>query len=462
MHWTYGVKDDGTRKARATMDGSKRAAPWLREAVKTYASCVDQSSMKMFFAIAAIRNKIITIADTTNAFQQSPPPTKPCYLEIDDAYRSWYRKRFGEDIDAALYVIPLGRALQGHPEAGALWEQMIVGILQAEFDFKATTHEWNLYHAEIKGETVYVCWQVDDFAIASDTVMVADYIISAIDKHVSTSNKGLGTKYNGLDILQTHDYIKIHCESYIDKILLSHGWSDPGPKESNRHDMVPLSPNAVERLQQLTGPVEGSKEHSEIEAKLKFSYRGLLGELLYAFIIIHIEIGNAVQFLSKFSTSPHMDHYLALKGVCRYLRKHKSKGLIYWQTQSVDSLPEVPFQILQSDPKLPPFPKYDLMELVAFADAAYATEAKTWRSVTGYVIVLGGAAIAYKAKLQATIATSSTEAEFIAAVYTAKAVKHLWSILNNLGLSPEKPTMIYEDNKAAIDMINDSKPMACS
>ena len=189
--------------------------------------------MKMFFVIAAIRNKIITIANTMNAFQQSPPPTKPCYLEIDDAYRSWYRKRFGEDIDAALYVIPLGRALQGHPEAGALWEQMIVGILQAEFDFKATTHEQNLYHAEIKGETVYVCRQVDDFAIASDMVTVADYIISAIDKHVSTSNKGLGTKYNGLDILQTRDYIKIHCESYIDKILLSHGWSDPGPKESN-------------------------------------------------------------------------------------------------------------------------------------------------------------------------------------------------------------------------------------
>jgi len=171
---------------------------------------------------------------------------------------------------------------------------MIVGILQAEFDFKATTHECNLYHAKIKGETVYVCWQVDDFAIASDMVAIANYIISAINKHVSTSNKGLGTKYNGLDILQTCDYIKIHCKSYIDKILLLHGWSDPGQKESSQHDMVPLSPDAVERLQQLTGPPEGSKEHSEIEAKLKFSYRGLLGELLYTFIIIHIEIGNAI------------------------------------------------------------------------------------------------------------------------------------------------------------------------
>jgi len=127
-----------------------------------------------------------------NAFQQSPSPTKLCFLEIDDAYQSCYKKRFGEDIDPELFIIPLGRALQGHPEAGALWEQMIVGILQTEFNFKATTHEQNLYSAKIKGEVIYVCRQVDNFAIASDTIAVADYIISIIDKHVSTSNKGLG------------------------------------------------------------------------------------------------------------------------------------------------------------------------------------------------------------------------------------------------------------------------------
>jgi len=254
------------------MDGSKWAAPWLCEAMKTYASCIDQCSMKLFFAIAAVKNKIITIADMTNAFQQSPPPMKLCFLEIDEAYRSWYKKRFGEDIDPNLYVIPLGRALQGHPEAGALWEQMIVGILQLEFDFKSTTHKQNLYCTEVKNEVVFICRQVDDFAIASDTAAVANHIISTIDKHVSTTNKGLGTKYNGLDVLQTCDYIKLHCESYIDKILLSHGWTEPGPKEPNCHDMVPLSPDTVDCLQHLVGPPEGSKEHLDIKQKLKFSY----------------------------------------------------------------------------------------------------------------------------------------------------------------------------------------------
>ena len=157
-----------------------------------------------------------------------------------------------------------------------------------------------------------------------------------------------------------------------------------------------------------------------------------------------------------------MDHYLALKGICRYLRKHKSEGLIYWRTKPVEQLPKLLFETLQEDPKLPQFPRYELTDLIAFADAAYATDVKTRRSVTGYIIVYGGAAVAYKAKLQSTVATSSTEAEFITTVFTTKAVKHLRSVLSDLNLLPNKPSIIYEDNKATIDMINDSKPTARS
>jgi len=114
IHWTFAIKDDGVQKAHATMDGLRCAAPWLREAVKTYASCVGQSSMKLIFAFATAKNKVVLIADTMNAYQQSPPPTKPCFLEIDEAYCSWYCKKFGNDIDLEKYVVPLGKVLQGH------------------------------------------------------------------------------------------------------------------------------------------------------------------------------------------------------------------------------------------------------------------------------------------------------------------------------------------------------------
>jgi len=74
-------------------------------------------------------------------------------------------------------------------------------------------HEWSIYSGKVKDEMVYICHQVDDFSIASDSIAVAEHIISKIDEQVTTSSKGIGTKYNGIDVLQTCDYIKLYCES---------------------------------------------------------------------------------------------------------------------------------------------------------------------------------------------------------------------------------------------------------
>ena len=60
--------------------------------------------------------------------------------------------------------------------------------------------------------------------------------------------------------------------------------------------------------------------------------------------------------------------------------------------------------------------------------------------------------------MQATIATSSTEAEFIAAVHAAKTAKYLRSVLDELEFRQKQPTPLYEDNLAAIEMINSEKP----
>lgn len=102
---------------------------------------------------------------------------------------SWYNKRFGKDIDPTKYVIPVNKALQGHPEAGVLWGKMITGILESkELGFKSMTHEKNLYRGEIDGEMVLVCRLVDDFAIASKSRAAANKLIATINKHATTEN----------------------------------------------------------------------------------------------------------------------------------------------------------------------------------------------------------------------------------------------------------------------------------
>jgi hypothetical protein len=62
--------------------------------------------------------------------------------------------------------------------------------------------------------------------------------------------------------------------------------------------------------------------------------------------------------------------------------------------------------------------------------------------------------IASKLKQQPTVTTSSTESQFIAAVLAAKIAKYLRSILIDFGFPPSGPTLLYEDNKAATNMVN--------
>ncbi|KAI2490779.1 Reverse transcriptase (RNA-dependent DNA polymerase) [Fragilaria crotonensis] len=72
--------------------------------------------------------------------------------------------------------------------------------------------------------------------------------------------------------------------------------------------------------------------------------------------------------------------------------------------------------------------------------------------------MLGGGPLAYKSKIQSTVSTSSTEAEFLAAVHAAKIAKYLRSILLELGYPQLEPTTLFEDNAAAILMVNASRP----
>ena len=101
--------------------------------------------MRLYFSIVSYMMMIALFLDVVNAYQQAPGPSIPCYIEADEAIQVWYKRRFGKDIDPRTEVIPLFGALQGHPEAGVLWEHMINDILVNKLKFKQVPHEQNLY-----------------------------------------------------------------------------------------------------------------------------------------------------------------------------------------------------------------------------------------------------------------------------------------------------------------------------
>jgi hypothetical protein len=460
QHWNYSIKSDGTRKARNCCDGSPRAAPELNLA-NTYSSCIEQPCTRMYFAVCAHEGYISILVDATNAFANSPPPEQPTFVYIDQQYADWHLIRHGFAIERDM-VLPVQHALQGHPESGALWERLINKVL-ARHGFKPTTHERSLYHGVYDGFKMIISRQVDDLAIGCHNVESIKKLVATIclEDKIDLRDEGILKSFNGIDVQQTAGYISITCESYIDKLLAHYGWTSAGNRESGEK---PIDPLAMSTLPQLFADYEALATATpakllEFETVAGFSYRSVLGAVIYVYVVARPDIGFAVTLLARFSAHPAKVHYDSLRRLARYLRMTKHWGLFYWRPKPILSLPTGTFVTLIADPSLPDFPQpQGSTTLAGYVDAAHATDLSTRRSITGLSFMLCGGPIAYKSKVQSTVSTSSTEAEFIAAVQAAKIAKYLRSILTELGYTQPGPTVLYEDNQAAILMINASRP----
>jgi hypothetical protein len=66
--------------------------------------------------------------------------------------------------------------------------------------------------------------QVDDFAVAAPSEQIANHVFDMLDHCLTFPMKHMGliSLFNGLDITQTADFIKILSSTYLDKVLQKH------------------------------------------------------------------------------------------------------------------------------------------------------------------------------------------------------------------------------------------------
>jgi hypothetical protein len=166
-------------------------------------------------------------------------------MAVDNGYALWYFKRHGKHIDPSKYAIPVTGAIQGHPKAGRLLQDHIVSFLTGpKLNFTTTGHERNLYHGIFQGKLILICRQVNDFAIVLTSTATAKELIKVIHLHVITSSNGIGVAtafgisnwYNGLDVHRTRRYIKLSCETYVQRLLCTHGWETPNANSTDHID----------------------------------------------------------------------------------------------------------------------------------------------------------------------------------------------------------------------------------
>lgn len=123
-----------------------------------------------------------------------------------------------------------------------------------------------------------------------------------------------------------------------------------------------------------------------------YPYQSAVGELMYAAICIHPDIAFVVQTLGQFSSNPGIPHWQAIKQVMYYLKGTHNYGLILGGAD------------------------INTLHLIGWCDANWAHDPNDRKSTSGYSFFLGSGAVCYRLKKQTSIALSTAEAEYMAAV----------------------------------------------
>jgi hypothetical protein len=309
--WTYVVKElDGRKKARCVCDRSSCSGQ-VRVLDHTYANCMDRTGSCIFYAISAAKNMLVYGADISNAFAEAPPPKQGFFIYPDRAIHNWWVNKKGKSPIPNGHVIPVLGAMQGHPESPQLWEKHIDWILR-DIGLTLTIHEPCIYSGLILRERVLFMQQVDDFAISAPFQCIANHLLDLINDKLSIPMKcqGLVTLCNGLNILQTRDYIKVSCKTYIDcisNIQLDHGWMK-SYLISDCPTPLPTTPQFMKALQTEEGDPNPIAQKA-LEKKMGFSYHSGIGQLVYAMVCCWPDLSFATVELSQHNTCPGKVHF---------------------------------------------------------------------------------------------------------------------------------------------------------
>ena len=146
---------------------------------------------------------------------------------------------------------------------------------------------------------------------------------------------------------------------------------------------------------------------------------------MYLMVGTRPDLAYSVGYLSRSLENPTAEDVLRVKRVFRYLSGTINYGITY-QANAFKGLE-------------------------CYSDSDFSGCKATGKSTSGYVMIYAGGAVSWRSQRQAIVATSTTEAEVVAASEAAKEViwlRRLFSEIVNL----ESVPVLQVDNRAAVKL----------
>ncbi len=155
--------------------------------------------------------------------------------------------------------------MQGHMKSPRLWEKQADKIL-CKIGLTLTIHEPCLNLGEFTCKCVLFLQQVDYFTITTPHRHTANLVMDLVDDRLTIPIKQQGylDKYNGVDIIQTRDYIKINISSFVEKVFQHRiaTWMKmyyPTPKRST---LLPMDASWLNKFESAVGKLTSSKQET--------------------------------------------------------------------------------------------------------------------------------------------------------------------------------------------------------
>jgi transposase InsO family protein len=333
------------------------------------------------------------------------------YMEQPEGYK---------DADKPDYVCKLVKGIYGLKQAARCWNSRIDEFF-TEAGYVKTSADSCIYLKSVidNGKFIIIVLYVDDIVPMSNDLVLLKCEKETLSRTFQMTDNGEIGYILGMVIKRDRPnrIMSISQPSYVKATLSKFGMSQckpvPTPMESG---------------------AKFYKTDDNDEECDKQRYQQAIGCLTYLSTSTRPDISTAVNTLSQFMSRPNSMHWTAVKRVFRYLNGTSDFGLRYVGG--------------------------DLDTLVGFSDADWAGDIVTRRSTSGYVFLYGSSLISWRSCRQATVAKSSTEAEYVAlSMATQEAIwlRRLFTDLKVDVTEPTSVTMIFEDNQGAIDLSKNPK-----
>ena len=374
-------------------------------ASETYASTPTAPAVRVLVSHATQHGNHLYKWDVSQAFTQAEPFADDVHLYIEPP----------PGHEAPEYVWRLLRPLYGLAVAPARWSATLRKFLHTEqwqpvVEGEDTMYKFRVPVSPTESHDMFLIFHVDDILLSVHPSCMAalQAFKHRFFQRFQAKDEGLVSKYIGIEVHRVKDRTYLTQTSLIQELV------DSLHMEECNSTLTPMEPGT--RLIEADRPAVQN-------LRLTKSYQHVVGCLQYLTQWTRPDIGHVTHELSKHQCNPGLTHMETAVRTVRYLKGTSNYGLVYCKVAE------------HAD------------RLIGFADADWAGDTDTRKSVSANVFLCNGGAVMWHCKQQQGVATSTAEAEFVSASTAGKDAEWLRRLMAGMGMHQPGPTPIYEDNQ---------------